>query len=283
MVTGQRHLHPASDADLAAVGHGLLEDRAHGQDRPLGRVDDGGELLHVEHAEVRDGEGRAGELLDPELPAPRALGEVARLRGDLGERLRVAVAEHGGDEPALEGHRDTDVGAVVDADGLALERGVDGRKPTQRQRAGPDHQVGHGDLGAALEGVELRAEIPGAVHGHIRGHVEVRHRALGERQALGDGRAHRRERNVLELDCRPWRHGECGARGCRWSRGRQGRDRRGRGRGRRKHRLDVPPDDAAARARPLQEPQVDPGLGRDLLRQRRGLHSPSTGRRSRRR
>src|SRR5262249_39688184 len=52
MVAGDRELHAPADAE-SRVGHDRHgEDRAHGEDGALGRIDDRGELCHVEHAEV---------------------------------------------------------------------------------------------------------------------------------------------------------------------------------------------------------------------------------------
>ena len=73
------------------------------------------------------------------LPPARALGEVARLDGDLAERLDVAVAQDRGDQPLVERHRDPDVRAVVDADarGPLAAGALHARVLEQRQGARP--------------------------------------------------------------------------------------------------------------------------------------------------
>ena len=111
----------------------------------------------------------------------------------------MRVTKHRRDEAVVQRHRDTDVRAVEHADGLTLERGVDAGVVQQRDRARANHEVVHRDLRLALERVQLLAQAPRAVHGDLGGDVEVRHRRLAERHALGDGGAHRGERPVLEL------------------------------------------------------------------------------------
>ena len=138
VVHRQRHLHPAarpSPGRLPTTG-----DLAHGadrQDRGLGRVDDGRELLDAHHAEVRDGEGRAGVLVRLQAPVAGALGQFARLGRDVDQRLRVGVANHRGDQAVLERDRQADVHARVLLDVIAGERRVDLRVPLQRRRRTP--------------------------------------------------------------------------------------------------------------------------------------------------
>ena len=50
VVGAHRDVHPVADADVVAVHHRDLAHRAHGEDRALRRVDDGGELGDVEHS-----------------------------------------------------------------------------------------------------------------------------------------------------------------------------------------------------------------------------------------
>jgi hypothetical protein len=193
--------------------------------------------------------------LEAELAAPSPLGEVPGLEGDLGQRLGVAIPEDGGDEAFVEGDGDADVRTVEDADGLALELGIDARILEEGQRAGLDDQVGDGDLGLPLERVEIGAEGPGAVHGDFRGDVEVRDRSLRQGHALGDDGAHGGQGLVFEFGARARRDHEGGTRGGRGSRhGGTGDRLRGGGGG--GGPLDVPPDDATARARSLNEPEI---------------------------
>src|SRR4029453_10797745 len=61
------HLHASPHPELAALGHRLLEHGAHRDNGTLGRIDNGGKLLDVVHAEIGHGEGRSGEFLGAEL------------------------------------------------------------------------------------------------------------------------------------------------------------------------------------------------------------------------
>ena len=92
--------------------------RADGEDRAFRRIDDGRELLDVEHPEVRDRERRAAHLRRAELAGAGALGEIARLTAIAAERFHVAVAEHRRDQPLVERHGDAEVRAMILADRL---------------------------------------------------------------------------------------------------------------------------------------------------------------------
>ncbi len=271
---------PTASAPSTTTGFSRTEPTA--RMAPSGRIDDGRELLDVEHAQVGDREGGPGHLGRAELARPRPLGEVPRLQGDLHQRLDVAVAQHRGDEAAVQRHREPDMRAMILANGRALEGGVDARVLEKRERAGADHEIIHGDLGIAFQRVELRAQLPGPVHADLGGDVEVRHRRLRGRHALGDGGAHGRERHVLVLGLGPRRNDEGRPR----RRGGGGWRGRGRGPGHRggsggQRRLDIGTDDAAAGTTALQAGEIHAGLGRDLLGERRGLDATARGRRAR--
>src|SRR2546427_8821234 len=152
--------HPPPDAEPPVVDDRDAPHGADGEDRALGRVDDRRELDDVVHPEVGDRERGARELRDAQLPHPGALDEITRLDGDLGKRLRLAVPEHGRDEPVVERDRDADVRAVPDADRLALEGGGHAGASEERPRARADDEIVHRDLRLALQRVQLLAELP---------------------------------------------------------------------------------------------------------------------------
>ena len=77
VIIGRRRLAVADDD--AFLG------RAHGEDRGLRRIEDGDELLDAVHAEVRDRERAALEVLAAELAVAGAPTTSARARGDLGD------------------------------------------------------------------------------------------------------------------------------------------------------------------------------------------------------
>ena len=263
MVARQRHHHAPPDLHLVAVGDGHATNGADGQDGALGRIDDCGKVGDVEHAEVGDGKRRARHLARLQLPRPRPLGEVTRLHGDLTQRLGLTVAQHGRDQSVVQCDGDTDVGAVPDANRVTLERRVHFGMLEQRERAGADDEVVHGDLGRALQRVQVFPQRPRAIHRDFRSHVEVRHRRLAERHSPGDRRPDLGERPIFVFGAGETRH--------------RASDRR-----RRRRRLDVAPDDAPTGAAAMDHLQIDTALGRDLLGKRRGLHTATgSGRRRR--
>ena len=79
------------------------------QDAAMRRVDDRGELADAVHAEVRDRERAALELLELQLAGAGALGEVLGLGGDLRQPLLVGALDDRRDQPVIERHRDRDI------------------------------------------------------------------------------------------------------------------------------------------------------------------------------
>jgi hypothetical protein len=102
------------DLDAVVGGHGLGEGGAGGQDGRLGGVDDGGELLHAEHAEVGDGEGAAAHVVGGQLALAGAADQLPGLAGDLGEGQVVGVADHRDHQAAVDGDGDADVDPLVE-------------------------------------------------------------------------------------------------------------------------------------------------------------------------
>ena len=100
------------DLQLVVVAdHRLPDRRADGQDAGLRRVDDRVELLDAEHAQVADGQRAALQfgLLQLALigPADRVL-DLAPTAPDRDSEFDVR--DHRGDQAAIAGHRDGDVG-----------------------------------------------------------------------------------------------------------------------------------------------------------------------------
>ena len=62
VVAGHGDPHTPADRERAVDHHRLLLERADREDRGGWGVDDGGEVLDAHHAEVGDGEARAGVL-----------------------------------------------------------------------------------------------------------------------------------------------------------------------------------------------------------------------------
>ena len=100
--------------EAAVADDDALLARADREDRDLRRVEHGDELLDAEHAEVRDRERAALEVVLLQLVVARALHEVGARARDLGDAQPLGVADHGNDEPLRRGDGDADVRARVD-------------------------------------------------------------------------------------------------------------------------------------------------------------------------
>src|SRR5712691_5740839 len=148
VITAHRDPQPAPHDDAIAVGHGLRDDAADRDDAGLGRIDDGGELIDVEHPKVRDAERRAGVLLRLQAPGLGTPRQLARLRADLPQALQVRIADYRRDEPVLDRDRHPDVYLVPVADVILLEPGVAGAMLDEGQRHGFDDDVVERDLPA---------------------------------------------------------------------------------------------------------------------------------------
>src|SRR2546422_7927799 len=79
MIAAHCEAQAAARHDLAVDGHGLRRDRTHGEDPRLRRIDHRGELIDVEHPQIRDGKGGARVLSGLEPTATGLVGELARL------------------------------------------------------------------------------------------------------------------------------------------------------------------------------------------------------------
>lgn len=118
VVGRERDLHDLRGPEAALVlgrGHERGRGGADGENARLRRVDDGGEVRDVEHAEVGDGEGAALELVRLQLAVARLLGERLCLCGDGREALGAGVLDDGRDEPVRGGHGHRDVRLLVSA------------------------------------------------------------------------------------------------------------------------------------------------------------------------
>src|SRR4029450_2315019 len=105
VVAGQGHGHQLAGDEAAVLDDRLLLDRTDREDRGLRRVEDGREDLDAVHAEVRDRERSAVEVVLRELALARALDDLLPFSGDLDERLPLDLALDRDDEAALSGDR----------------------------------------------------------------------------------------------------------------------------------------------------------------------------------
>src|ERR1051325_589854 len=191
MVTAHRQTHAAAHDHPLALRHCLRRDRSDRDDSRLGRVDDRGELIDVEHSEIRNAERRAGVLFGLEAASARLAGEVACLGADLAEALEVGIANHRRDQTVLDRHGHPDVHLVPVADVIVLEPGVAGTMLHERQRDRFNDDVVERNLAALFAEllVQRVARPRGALpldprRGGKKGHPRARPRAAGSRFAI---------------------------------------------------------------------------------------------------
>ena len=114
VIDRERAAHHRGDRELAVLHDGALLAGADRQDAALRRVDDGGELLDAEHAEIGDREAAA--LDTPRASACRRARRRARsfISAEICARpFFVGVADDRRDQAAGDGDGDRDVDAVV--------------------------------------------------------------------------------------------------------------------------------------------------------------------------
>src|SRR2546422_5909179 len=75
MIAAHCEAQAAARHDLAVDGHGLRRDRTHGEDPRLRRIDHRGELIDVEHPQIRNGKGGARVLSGLEPTAAGLVGD----------------------------------------------------------------------------------------------------------------------------------------------------------------------------------------------------------------
>ena len=99
--------------DLRAPGDrdDPVDDPADGEDRCLGWVDDRGEGIDAVHAQVRDRECAARNVLRTESPGTGRVDELVPARGELLQVENVGVVDDRDHEPVLERDGDADVNA----------------------------------------------------------------------------------------------------------------------------------------------------------------------------
>src|SRR3989304_4081276 len=88
------------------------------------RVDDRDEFLHVEHPQVGYRERPGAQVLGTQPAGACALAQLFGPGRDLTQRFPVRIAQHGGDQPVRERHRDADVDPGMFLESLpAIRRG----------------------------------------------------------------------------------------------------------------------------------------------------------------
>ncbi len=176
MIHRQAAGHHVRRDDGTVLHHGPLADGGNGENRGLGRIDDGGEAIDAVHAHVGDGEGATAVLLAGELPGARPGDQIAHLGGDLHEALPVGLANHRRDEPAFDGDRNGQIHAAKMPDARVAPGGVQGRHALQSDGGHLENQIVERNLRAAL--FESLSQAEKRIGTAVERHVEVRRPAF---------------------------------------------------------------------------------------------------------
>ena len=140
----------------------------------------------------------------PEFFLARAIGEIAHLGGNRGDRFAVGVADHRRDQPAFERDRNADIGIAEAQDTVAGPDRIGGGNALQRRRPGLDDEIIERKLECRLArlvfrrgGIRLFAHRDQPAGIEIGREIEMRNCLLGLDQPRRDGAAHRVERHLL--------------------------------------------------------------------------------------
>src|SRR5438552_16938020 len=246
VIAAHRHADALTELELAVDHDGLLLDAADRKNARFRRIDDRGELIDPEHAEVGDGEGGPGVLLGEELPLARSAGEIARLLRDVPQRHSIRVEQNGRDKTVLnrDCHRHMNPIEMTDlvVQPVRVYLGMLG----ERECDCPDDNVVEGDLVLISHFRQLRAQFGSAGRIELGGEEESRYRTVGLGEPTRNSFPDLREWHVLEIAFRRKSLGSGRASGSHASRSRV---------------LDVALDDAAAWARSLNSAELDSFLG----------------------
>ena len=202
VVVGEGQGHGGVELD-GAVGSlpGPLNGGAYAQDTGLGRVDNGGEALHAEAAQVGHGEAGPGELVRADGPVPGFCGQHLQLVGNLQQALFVGVHDGGHNQAPGGVHRHAQVYMVKLADAHVVQHvGVQVGPAGQHPGHSVENQITDGDAGALA--ARLLEHLPigqdgGGVEGEVVG--QLGHGGQGVVHGLADGPADAAELHVLIL------------------------------------------------------------------------------------
>ena len=86
-----------------------FRDSADGEDRRLGPVENGAECVDAVHAEIRDRESAAADILRTQCAGTRRLDELLPPRGDLAQLEPVSGMNDRHDQPVVDRDRNADV------------------------------------------------------------------------------------------------------------------------------------------------------------------------------
>ena len=182
MVETEGQVSGVSDLDLSVPDDRPLGYLMEAEDSHFGGVHDGSGEEASDRSHVRDGEGRATDLVKGELSAPGLVGELFDLSGKLEYVLPVDVSDDGDDKALfrVSGYADIVVFLQDNVPRLVVERGVNVGELFRRRDEGLENEgdVGKVDpslLRAPLERLSKQDELRhvGFVDvGHLGGRLE---------------------------------------------------------------------------------------------------------------
>ena len=161
MVYGQSGGHHLGYRYLSIPGHRLFFDPAHGQNGGVGRIDDAGKAIDIEHPQVADAEGGSAVLFVAQCSGVCAGNQVPAGRSNLHQALGLATVYAGDNQSGLQSYRDTYVDVRVHLKMIALEEGVELGVLLQRHGAGFDYEVVYGNsaFGSAAKKAFSRSPV----------------------------------------------------------------------------------------------------------------------------
>ena len=137
-------------------------------------------MVDVEHAQIRDGEGRALDILGPDSAQPGARRHRSDFLTDLAKRLEVRLAHNDGEQSLVHGHSDANVHLGMADERVAEQGSVEPGDVAQRQRRRLDDEVVDREPGIfRLDGIQLRPQVDQIPDVQIASEVEVRDLLLG--------------------------------------------------------------------------------------------------------
>eukprot|EP01022_Parablepharisma_sp_SALTPOND_P018110 TRINITY_DN2940_c5_g1_i1.p1 TRINITY_DN2940_c5_g1~~TRINITY_DN2940_c5_g1_i1.p1 ORF type:complete len:1297 (+),score=255.34 TRINITY_DN2940_c5_g1_i1:17584-21474(+) len=124
VVEGERQGHHAAYANLAIFHGRFLNHAANAQNACFWRVQNGGEAVYAQHADVTDGERAAGYFIHVQSTFAGPACHIAHMALQLFQGVRVGLFDVGDDEPVGQSHGNTEVDALMQMDAVILKRGV---------------------------------------------------------------------------------------------------------------------------------------------------------------
>ena len=188
MIHRQGHLHDLADDNLVVANHGLFQGAGDGENGAFAGVDDGAEVLDVQHAHVRDRERAAGHFVRRQFAGARLVGELLGGGANFRHRQLAGIANHRHHQTAFDGDGEAEIHLTVPACGLAIGAAVHTGEFQQAKHDGLRDEIR--DRVRRTGGFELVAI--GNQVGHVHAHraIEMRLRDDALREPLADDLAH---------------------------------------------------------------------------------------------